>query len=148
MSRSCTEWTKIAPPLASVPTVEFNNSLACSTIDRHPGLFTVDTPINTDEFEGLLTNHPNPLFVQSVVKGLRNEFWPWADTRLGEYPDTLDESLPDPKDSRELEFICAQRDKEIEAGRFSSSFGDKLPGMYIVCRYTQSLKPYTRQIFD
>ena len=131
MSRSCTEWTEIAPPLASVPAVEFDNTLACSTINRHPGLFTVDTPINIDEFEGLLTNHPNPLFVHSVIKGLRNGFWPWADTHLGEYPDTLDESLPDPKDSRELDFICVQRDKEIEAGRFSSSFGDKLlPGMY------------------
>ena len=130
-SRSCTEWTEVAPPLASVPAVEFNNTLACDTINRHPGLFTVDTPINVDEFERLLTNHPNPLFVHSVVKGLRNGFWPWADTHFGEYPDTLDESLPDPKDNRELDFICAQRDKEIDTGRFSNSFGDELlPGMY------------------
>ena len=131
MSRSCTEWTEIAKPLASVPVVEFSNTLACHTINDHPGLFTVETPINVDEFENLLGNHPNPLFVQSVLKGLRNGFWPWADTHLGEYPDTLDESIGDPRDQKELEFICSQRDKEIEAGRFSEAFGeDLLPGMY------------------
>jgi hypothetical protein len=49
----------------------------------------------------------------------------------GEYPDTLDESLDDPKDPIQLDFICEQRDKEIEMGRFSPSFGhDLLPGMY------------------
>ena len=131
MSRSCAEWTEVARPLASVPAVEYSNTLACDTINRHPGLFTVDTPINVDEFEGLLSNHPNPLFVNSVLKGLRDGFWPWADTHLGEYPDTLDESMADPKDERAFEFICTQRDKEIEAGRFSQSFGeDLLPGMY------------------
>ena len=131
MSRSCAEWTEVARPLASVPDVEFNNTIACDTIKRHPGLFTVSTPIDVDVFEDLLENHPNPMFVNSVVKGLRDGFWPWADTHVGEYPDTLDESLADPKDQEQLDFICAQRDKEIEAGRFSCSFGeDLLPGMY------------------
>jgi hypothetical protein len=72
LSRSCAEWTEIARPLVSVPAVEFSNTLATCTIDRHRGLFTVDTPINVDEFEGLLSNHPNPLFVQSVLKGFRD----------------------------------------------------------------------------
>jgi hypothetical protein len=43
----------------------------------------------------------------------------------------LDESFGDPKDQRELDFICGQRDKEISMGRFSESFGESLlPGMY------------------
>ena len=131
MSRSCAEWTEVARPLASVPDVELSNTIAWDTIKSHPGLFTVDTPIDVDVFEDLLEGHPNPMFVNSVVKGLRDGFWPWADTHLGEYPDTLDESLPDPKDQGQLDFICAQRDKEIEAGRFSRSFGEELlPGMY------------------
>ena len=84
----------------------------CEQLRRRPrylryNVYTVDTPININEFEGLLANHPNPLFVQSVAKGLCNGFWPWADTHLGEYPDTLDESLPDPKDNQQREFICA-----------------------------------------
>ena len=40
-------------------------------------------------------------------------------------------ALPILKGEDELKFICAQRDKEIELGRFSESFGkDLLPGMY------------------
>jgi len=130
-SRSSAEWTEIAKPLLSVPAIEYDNIQACRTINRYPELFSVDTPINIAEFERLLTDHPNRLFVNSVVKSFKDGFWPWADTRFGEYPDTLDESIGDPKNQKELDFICDQRDKEIEAGRFSKSFGiDLLPGMY------------------
>jgi hypothetical protein len=121
----------VARPLPSVPLSEFANHLATETIDHYPDLFVVDTPIRVDTFERLLIHHPNPLFVRSVVNGFRNGFWPWADTRVGEYPYTLDESFGDPKDQRELDFICGQRDKEISMGRFSESFGESLlPGMY------------------
>jgi hypothetical protein len=131
MSRSCAEWTEVARPLARVPSREFNNALANDTIKRHSSLFEVSTPINVTNFERLLVRHPNRPFVDSVVEGLKNGFWPWADTQIGIYPDTLDESLGDPKNQIELNFICEQRDKEIKMGRFSPSFGqDLLPGMY------------------
>ena len=40
-------------------------------------------------------------------------------------------SIGDPRNKKELDFICEQRDKEIKAGRFSESFGCNLmPGMY------------------
>src|ERR1700678_3034516 len=130
-SRSSAEWTEIAKPLLSVPAIEYDNIQACRTINRYPELFSVDTPINIAEFERLLTDHPNRLFVNSVVKSFKDGFWPWADTHFGEYPDTLDKSIGDPKNQKELDFICDQRDKEIEAGHFSKSFGiDLLPGMY------------------
>ena len=99
VSRSCAEWTEVARPLASVPEIEFSNILACQTIDKHPGLFTVSNPIKVDNLESLLVRHPNPHFVKSVLDGFRDGFWPWADTHLGEYPDTLDESLGDPRNN-------------------------------------------------
>ena len=69
--------------------------------------------------------------MRSILRGFRDGFWPWADTHIGEYPDTLDESIEDPTNQKELDFICEQRDKEIDLGRFSHSFGtDLLPGMY------------------
>jgi hypothetical protein len=117
--------------LPSVPLSEFTNHPAIQTIDQHPELFVIDTPIQVDNLEKLLVRHPNPAFVQSVINGFRAGFWPWADTRVGEYPYEVDESFGDPKDQREFKFICEQRDKEISAGRFSESFGkDLLPGMY------------------
>ena len=130
-SRSCAEWTEIAHPLPSVPLSEFKNQDAVKTIDQHPELFVVDTPINVDHFENLLQRHPNRPFVKSVVNGFRNGFWPWADTRIGDYPDIVDENFGDPRDQHELDFICGQHDIEINMGRFSQSFGKNLlPGMY------------------
>ena len=131
LSRSCAEWTEIAQPLVSVPLKERTNSLVNETIENHWHLFKVETPINVDVFEKLLAEHPNRSYVNSVVDGLRNGFWPWADTRVGDYPDTLDESLGDPKNENELKFICEQHDKEIASRQFSDSFRtDLLPGMY------------------
>ena len=101
------------------------------TINHHPDLFIVSTPINIDNFEDLLINHPNPPFVKSVINGFRNGFWPWADTHIGTYPHTLDKSLGDHKNQKELDFICEQCDKEINIGCFSKGFREKLlPGMY------------------
>jgi hypothetical protein len=130
-TRTCAEWTEVARPLASIPTTEFNNVVANETIGQHGDLFQITTPIKVDVLERLLVRHPNPLFVQSVLNGFRNGFWPWADTHIGDYPETLDESLGDPANPDELRFLCSQRDKEITLGRFSQSFGTELlPGMY------------------
>ena len=107
------------------------NTSVVSTLKSQPDLFDVSTPINVDNFERLLVRHPNPLFVKSVMNGLRYGFWPWADTQIGIYPDISDESLDDPADPDKLKFICEQRDKEIKMGRFSCAFGPELlPGMY------------------
>ena len=96
-SCSCAEWTEIAKPLVSIPLDELNNELAIDTINFHPDLFIVSTPINIDNFEDLLINHPNPPFMKSVINGFQNSFWPLADTHIGTYPHTSDKSLGDPK---------------------------------------------------
>ena len=118
LSRLCAEWMEIAQPLSPIPLDKLNNELAVDTINHHPDLFIVSNPINIDNFEDLLIHHPNPPFVKSVINGFWNEFWPWADTHIGTYPHTLDESLGDSKNQKELNFICEQCDKEIKAGLF------------------------------
>ena len=125
MSCSCAEWTEVAQLLPSIPKNESENTSIVSTLKSQPDLFDVSTPINVDNFERLLVQHPNPLFVKSVMNGLRYGFWPWADTQIGIYPDISDESLDDPADPDKLKFICEQRDKEIKMGRFSRAFGSK-----------------------
>lgn len=44
------------------------------TIREHPELFKVVCGIDVDCFEALLVDHPNLLFVVSVVHGLREGF--------------------------------------------------------------------------
>ncbi|KAG2350554.1 DNA/RNA polymerase [Suillus weaverae] len=128
-----TKWTETAEPLPCPPLAEFENAAAISTITNNPCLFRVSTPINIDRFETLLSlaNHPNPPFVHSVCQGLREGFWPWADTQVGVYPTTWDIPSPSPSSELERNFIWDQIAKEELVGRYSSNFGpDLLPGMY------------------
>ena len=130
-SHSSADWSETALPLPSIPASELNNPVVTKTIKENPHLFDIVTPIFIDRFENLLDSHPNQAFVKSVCRGLREGFWPWADTHYGEYPDTLDLSLPEPSDEREAQFLRDQRDHEVFKGRFSEPFGKELlPGMY------------------
>ena len=130
-SRSSADWTETASALPTIPTSELENPIVTKTINENPHLFDIVTPIFVDRFEKLLESHPNQPFVKSVCRGLREGFWPWANTHIGEYPDTLDSSLPEPDNPDEAQFLRDQRDHEVFMGRFSEPFGDKLlPGMY------------------
>lgn len=99
------DWTEQAKPLPSVPAQEFFNISAMETISSNPDLFKIITPVNVEHFEQLLQTHPNCPFVDSVCKGLREGFWPWADTHYESYPSIVDESLGMPRDSAERDFI-------------------------------------------
>jgi len=130
-SRSSADWSETASPLPAIPKSELTNPVVTKTINNNPHLFDIVTPIFVDRFEKLLESHPNQPFVISVCRGLCEGFWPWADTHIREYPDTLDYSLPDPDNRDEAEFLQNQRDHEVFKGHFSESFGNKLlPGMY------------------
>ena len=130
-SPTIADWSETAPPLPRPPPSEFSNTTALQTIEQNPTLFKIVTPIDIDRFRNLLSNHPNPTFVESVCTGLRGGFWPWADTLKEGYPMTHDGSRPSPADPQKAAFIRAQKDIEVGKGRFSESFGtDLLPGMY------------------
>jgi hypothetical protein len=100
-------------------------------IQNNEHLFDIVTPINIDRFSSLLSNHPNKSYVRSVLKGLREGFWPWADTRHEDYPLTQDYYKQRHFDDGASQCLLDQRDEEIRLGRFSKSFStDLLPGMY------------------
>jgi len=125
------DWSETATPLPRPPSSELNNPIVCQTISENPSLFQIVTPINIERFETLLSDHPNPSFVHSVCSGLREGFWPWANTLMDGYPVTYDGARPTPPDIHKTTFIREQCQTEIEKGRFSKSFGtDLLPGMY------------------
>ncbi|EMD33084.1 hypothetical protein CERSUDRAFT_98692 [Gelatoporia subvermispora B] len=118
------------PPLPDVPETERSDPVVNATLRQYPHLFHIVTPINIDRFDELLRDHPNRPFVKSVVRGLREGFWPWAE-RPEEYPVTWDEVRPEPTDEAVAAFLETQRQEELAAGRFSEAFGlDLLPGMY------------------
>nr|VWO96574.1 N/A [Ganoderma boninense] len=118
-------------PLPDVPPSILNDPTINATLAVRPDLFKIVTPIKSDVFKSLLQDHPNPTFIASVVKGLWFGFWPFADGRPDEYPDTWDETRPPLLDERARQFLREQRDEEISLERYSPSFGpDLLPGMF------------------
>jgi hypothetical protein len=122
--------TESADPLPPPPPHSKLNVSAYTTIDKHPELFKIVTPINVDRFEAYLIDHPNRAYVNSVCRGLRNGFWPWATHDDPNLWKTYDNSHR-PIQAERMNFVREQRDEEIKLGRWSPSFGSKLlPGMY------------------
>lgn len=126
-------WMETAAPMPRPPVHEFSNLGAMNTIQSHPSLFNVSTPIKVDMFESLLANHPNPDFVHSVCIGLCEGFWPFADTHPNKWPLIFDNLDRPPKTEAEKEFLRGQIEKEVEVGCYSQAFGpDLLPRMYSI----------------
>jgi hypothetical protein len=91
----------------------------------------VETPFNVDKFKLLLADHPNQLFVQSVMQGLCEGFWPFDE---GEWKIELEEVIPNYASSAEdAEAIRAFCNHEITTGRWSDPLDstELLPGMKI-----------------
>ena len=131
LSPTTAEWSETARPLPRPSPSDLSNPFATKTIADNPDLFQILSPIKVDVFESLLHDHPNPEFVKSVCDGLREGFWPWADTSIHGYPVTHDESRPMPSNDCHASFIRAQCLKERLKGYYSRSFGTELlPGMY------------------
>ena len=115
--------TETAPPLPGPPPSEFLNQSAIKTIQNNPSLFSIVTPINVSRFESLLFSHPNRPLVESVIRGLREGFWPYADTSIEGFPDSWDESSLQYNISPEAaSFLDSQCREEERLGRFSAPF--------------------------
>lgn len=123
-------------PLPRPPPSELANAAALDTINHHPELFKVSTPVNVDRFEYLLRDHPNRPLVNSVCDGLRFGFWPFAEPDLEAFPLTL-EMDNGQLSAEEERFILDYIEEERSQDRFSPPFGpDLLPGMYAMPVYT------------
>ncbi|KAF5371082.1 hypothetical protein D9757_010799 [Collybiopsis confluens] len=131
LSSRTAAFTEFDDPLPQPPEEEFNG-VAWQTIQNHPHLFHVDTPISAERLNSLLGDHPNKPFVASVICSLKNGFWPWANTQPAEgYPETWDNSWAPLPSKKERDFIESQCELEAEEHRHSPPFGpDLLPGMY------------------
>ena len=122
-------YTETAAAVPGVPLAELENEAITNTIRQHPELFKIVTPLKADKLEGLLQSHPNRELIDSLVHGIRDGFWPYADTvSLEGQGGVVKHSHL--FDATTLDFLRTQRDVEMSLGRYSQSFGRKLlPGM-------------------
>ena len=145
-SPSVSDWTVTAEPLEGPPRSALDDEAVTKTINDNPHLFKIVTPIRVEVFETYLKTHPNQPFVKSVCNGLREGFWPWAETPKPGYPTTIDESKPTPTDTKRADFLRAQRDVELAKDRFSPPLEHGLlPGMYCMPIYAVP-KPHSTDL--
>ena len=131
LSPTTAEWSETAWPLPHLPLKEISNPIALETITDNLFLFQVKTPINVETFQLLLENHANLDFVNLVCMGLREGFWPWANTLHNDFSITHDKSWPTPTNEEHANFLHDQCLKEHQKDCFSPSFEmSLLSGMY------------------
>jgi len=131
-----TKWSETASPLPRPPDSEFENPISNSTLSSFPHLFAVHTPINVDHFQTLLSDHPNPDFVDSVVIGLHEGFWHWATTLIPGYPETFSQPPNGQYNDNQCAFFREKLHHKQACGLYSESIGGLLlPGMYSMLIY-------------
>ena len=128
-------WSLTASPVPGITPREFKNLKALRSIQANPCLFQVNCTLNIARFWELLVDHPNQALVESICHSLHEGYWPHVDTKFDDvdarYPTTLDMSSKGLTSTKHLDFICAQIEVEVTAGRYSAPFGsDLLLGMY------------------
>jgi len=140
--------TETAPPLPSPPPHLLNNPVIQKTIESLQGHIKVDTPFNINRLETLLFDHPNQPFVRSVIRGLREGFWPFdeGDWKIEE-GEVIKNSTDDDLD---LQAMRVYRDREVAAERWSSGLPSSslLPGMKMSPMFVAWQKNKPRIITD
>jgi len=120
--------SETADPVPGPPENEINNHVAWHTINTHPHLFQITTPINVPWFKSLLQAHPNQPLVNSVCQGLAAGFWPWAQMVGSRVPSVVDNlALQRIKDPGDIQFMHNQQTKKLNLNNFRS----------LSCRYSQ-----------
>ena len=100
-------YSLFAEPLPHPPLSKLNNIDANKTIHKNPNLFKMICNINVKRFTELLEDHPNQPFVKSVIVGLTEGFWPWAEPQDG-YPVTHDKPQHPLRNDQECDFLISQ----------------------------------------
>ncbi len=120
-----------------------------SALKALEGYIDVSTPFDVDRLELLLSSHPNQPFVSSVMRSLREGFWPFD---KGEWEDECSEIIPNYA-SEEIDLIAIReyRDREVKAKRWSDALPANftpLPGMKVSPLFVVWQKGKPRVIVD
>ncbi|KAF6743491.1 hypothetical protein DFP72DRAFT_827734, partial [Ephemerocybe angulata] len=112
-------YTETAPPLPTPPDSLLSNPSYKATLAALGDAVKVETPFDIEALGSLLSDHPNQPFVQSVLRGLREGFWPFDDGEWEALGKEYDGNFA--KEEDDLDAIRAFRDKEVGAGRWSDA---------------------------
>ena len=120
--------TETAKPFVSPPSHLLEDPAIRSSLSELRGFINTDTPFDVDKLELFLSGHPNQPFVRSIIRSLREGFWPFDD---GDWDEDLENMGNYSSEELDLSPIRSFRDKECEARHWSPQlpFDHLLPGM-------------------
>jgi len=134
--KTVVEWTLLALLLPCSPAVEYDNLSANQMFEDYPDLFEIVTLVKVSVLEHMTRHHPNQVFVESVLEGLRDSFWLLATMAKDSYPVTHDELKPIQLTVEKEQFLDKQIEHKRELGQVSADFGESLLlGMYCMPFY-------------
>jgi hypothetical protein len=132
-------YSESAPPLPSVPQHLVNDPVIQAALVEAHAHIKVETPFNVDRLQNMLSDHPNQPLVRSVMKGLREGFWPLDE---GDWKAELEDKVENyPCDDIDMDSIRAFRDREIEAGRWSHPVSRLVPALRDSTMGSREMKP-------
>ena len=135
--------------MPSPPSHLLNNPKIIAALHALDRYIDVDTPFNINKFELLLASHPNQPFVSSVMRSLREGFWPFD---RGEWEDECSNVIKNyASEDIDLDAIRQYRDREVEAKRWSGALPEDfilLPGMKVSPLFIVWQKGKPRVIVD
>ncbi|EGF98364.1 uncharacterized protein MELLADRAFT_95712 [Melampsora larici-populina 98AG31] len=115
-----------AEPLDAPPPLS-DDPKAAYALKQYSSFFVLTSPIDVNMFEFLLRDHPNRPFVESVVQGLREGFWPMADLPSEKVSFVKNHQVC----NQAPDLLTKACKEEVEAGRYSEGFHTLLPGMKV-----------------
>lgn len=142
--------TETASPLPSPPSMLQNNQQVQDALRKYRNHIKVQTPYDIERLRLWTNDHPNQPFVRSVIRSLKEGFWPLDE---GKWSFKEDDGYMDnySKDPLDLDAVRRYRDKEIANGHWSPPISELLPGMktsplFVVWQGIDKVKP--RVIMD
>jgi hypothetical protein len=107
-------YSECAPPLPTIPQHLIDNLVIQATLIEAQAHIKVETPFNVDRIQNMLSDHPNQPFIHSVMRGLREGFWPLDE---GDWNLELEDKIENyPCNDIDMDSIHAFHDREVEAG--------------------------------
>ena len=103
--------TEKAEPFPSPPSHLLNDLSIQSTLSELQGYVNTNTPFDINKLELFLRSHPNQLFGRSIMRSLREGFWPFDEGEWDEFSEDMENYSTD-----ELDLSAIRDFKNKECG--------------------------------
>lgn len=124
--------TLLAPPLPSPPLRVLLHPESMATLSAHPHDFQYGPKLlKEDAFRLALAEHPNRPWVNSLLRSIKDGFWPSHSGQAPPPPTPSERARWTPSKAEDREVVLAQVLSDIESGWTSEGTDEPIPGVVI-----------------